>query len=211
MSSSPAWLRTGVIGFVIVMFATACGGEEPATGSPTSQAPSDTSAVSGSQATVTDSTSTRESTAPDPTRQPAGSASGETAEPTASTTTPTTEPPVNGAGGRPPPPDAPVIARPVAEDNPHPPPSHLEMAVAPWPTDWSRTTIDLGELGLGIPTIDPRDLIRPLDRPVFVNVEGAQEWLSDQDPGMLVRIGDDARFYPLRICQAVGRNIITAP
>ena len=200
MSSSPSWLRAGVIGFAIVMFATACGGEEPANGSPTSQAPSDASADSGSQATPTDPTSSLESSEPSPTPQTADpAASEEAAEAPSSTTVPTTEPPVDGAGGCPPPLDNPVILRPVAEDNPHPPPSHLEMAVASWPTDWSRTTIDLEELGLGIPTVDPRDLIRPLDRPVFIDAETAREWLSDQDPGMLVRIGDDARFYPLRI------------
>ena len=202
MSHSPSWLRVGVIGFVIVMFATACGGEEPATGSPTSQGPSDASADYGSQTTPTDSASTEstspstESTEPAPTPETTEPASsGESTE----VTSPTTEPPVDGAGGCPLPLDTPGILRPVADDNPHSPPSHLEIAVAPWPTDWSRTTIDLGELGLGIPTIDPRDLIRPLDRPVFVATREAREWLSEADPGMLVRIGDDARFYPLRV------------
>ena len=187
MPTNPSWLRAGVIGFVIVMFATSCGGEEPAAGFPTSQAPPDASADSGSQVTATDPTSTPGSTEPEV-----------AAEATSSTAVPTTGIPADGARC-PPPPDTPAIVRPVSEDNPHPPPSHLETAVAPWPTDWSRTTIDLGELGLGIPTIDPRDLIRPLDRPVFVDTETAREWLSDPDPGMLVRIGDDARFYPLRI------------
>ena len=205
MSNSPPWLRAGIIGFVIVMFATACGGEEPATGAPTSQSPSDATADSGSQATPTDPPSSAEPTEPSPSPESTGpSPTSPTAEPPASGETAeaapsTSAPPAEGGGGCPLPPDAPEIRRPVAEDNPHPPPSHLEMAVAPWPTDWSRTTIDLEELGLGIPTIDPRDLIRPLDRPVFVDTETAREWLPDQDPGMLVRIGDDARFYPLRI------------
>ena len=213
MSHSPSWLRAGVIGFMIVMFATACGGDEPATGSPTSQAPSDASVDSGSQATPTDSSSPESA----PTSAESASTSTEPAEPsptpeatepaapeeataaTSSTTVPTSEPPVDGEEGCPAPLDTPAIVRPVATDNPHPAPSHLEMAVSAWPTDWSRTTIDLGELGLGIPTIDPRDLIRPLDRPVFVDTETARDWLSEADPGMLVRIGEDARFYPLRI------------
>ncbi|MDE0231927.1 MAG: DUF3179 domain-containing (seleno)protein [bacterium] len=191
------------------MFATACGGEEPATGSPTSQAPSDAPADSGSQTTPTDPASSPESTEASPTPEPTepaatsqtaeAAASGEAAEAASATTVPATDTPVDGAGGCPPPLDAPGILRPVADDNPNPPPSHLEMAVASWPTDWSRTTIDLGELGLGIPTIDPRDLIRPLDRPVFVDTQTAREWLSEADPGMLVRMGDDARFYPLRV------------
>jgi len=87
----------------------------------------------------------------------------------------------------------------VAEDNPHTPPEHLQNAVASWPTDWSRTTIDVGELRLGIPTRDPRDLIPPIDRPVFIDVGEALQWLSDPDPGMLVRLGGHARFYPLRV------------
>ena len=208
MSHSPSWLRVGVIGFMIVMFATACGGDEPASGSPTSQAPSDAPVDSGSQATPTDSTSTETtststgtvSTGPSPTPETTEPAAAEeAAEAASSTTYPTSEPSVDGAQGCPAPSDTPAIVRPVAEDNPHPPPSHLEMAVSPWPTDWSRTTIDLGELGLGIPSIDPRDLIRPLDRPVFVDTEEARGWLSEGDPGMLVRIGADARFYPLRV------------
>ncbi|MDE0121733.1 MAG: DUF3179 domain-containing protein [bacterium] len=213
MSHRPSWLRAGAIGFVIVMFATACGSEEPAPGSPTSQAPSDAPVSSGSQATATDSASAESASisaepASGSTESTGSSPTPETTEPaareeaaagTSSITVPTTQPSVNGDGGCPAPLDAPTIVRPVAADNPHPPPSHLEMAVAPWPTDWSRTTIDTQELGLGIHSIDPRDLIRPLDRPVFVDAEAAREWLSEADPGMLVRIGDDARFYPLRV------------
>ena len=119
-----------------------------------------------------------------------------TATPSA-TTTPAAE--MDITAGCPPLPDTPPITRPVVEDNPHAPPSHLQNAVDPWPTDWSRTTIDLTELGLGIPAFDPRDLIPPLDQPVMVDVEAAGVWLSDQDPGMLVRIGNQARFYPLRV------------
>lgn len=200
MPTNPSWLRAGVIGFVIVMFATACGGEEQAAGSPTTQAPSDASANSGSLLTPTDPTSTPESTKPaEPAPAQVTAEPEVTVEATLSTAVPTADVPVTSARMCSPPPDTPEIVRPVAEDNPHPAPSHLEMAVAAWPTDWSRTTIDLGELGLGIPAVDPRDLIRPLDRPVFVDVTAAQDWLSDQDPGMLVRFGDNARFYPLRI------------
>ena len=117
----------------------------------------------------------------------------------ASPTTTASEPEMDITAGCPPPPDTPPITRPVVEDNPHVPPPHLQNAVDPWPTDWSRTTIDLIELGLGIPAFDPRDLIPPLDRPVMVDVKAAGSWLSDQDPGMLVRIGNQARFYPLRV------------
>jgi len=109
------------------------------------------------------------------------------------------EPPVEVSTGCPSPPEIPPLTRPTTEDNPHPPPTHLQNAVALWPTDWSNATINLEELGLGIPAPDPRDLIRPIDRPVFVDTEEAAGWLSDQDPGMLVRIEGQARFYPLRV------------
>ena len=177
MSSSPSWLRVGAIAAVFVMLVTACGEGDPQSGTPTSGAPAEApSTTATSQAIPTDS-----------------------ADPTTSTTVLTSEPQMDVAQGCPPPPDTLPIVRPVSQDNPHPAPPHLQNAVEPWPTDWSRTTIDLEELGLGIPARDPRDLIPPIDQPVLVEVGTAQEWLSDRDPGMLVRIGDLPRFYPLRV------------
>ena len=176
MSTSPSWLRVGAIGVVFAMLVTACGEGDPEAGTPTSGTPAEAPSTTTDQATTAAS-----------------------ANPTTSTTILTSEPEMDVAPGCPPPPDPNPLVRPVSEDNPHPPPSHLQNAVEPWPTDWSRTTIDLEELGLGIPARDPRDLIPPLDRPVLVDVGTAQEWLSDRDPGMLVRVGDHARFYPLRV------------
>lgn len=159
------------------MLLTACGEGDPQVGTPTSGTPTEAPATTPtSEATPIDS-----------------------ADPPTSTTTLTTAPAMDVTQGCPPPPDIPPIVPPVSEDNPHLPPPHLQNAAAPWPTDWSRTTIDPEELGLGIPARDPRDLIPPIDRPVLVEVGAAQEWLSDRDPGMLVRIGDHARFYPLRV------------
>jgi hypothetical protein len=67
-----------------------------------------------------------------------------------------------------------------------------------WPTDWSRRTIDLGELLRGIGGTDPRDRIPPIDVPMFERVP-VIEWLADTDPGVVVVIGEDARFYPLSV------------
>ncbi|MFQ5554269.1 MAG: DUF3179 domain-containing (seleno)protein [Acidimicrobiia bacterium] len=68
-----------------------------------------------------------------------------------------------------------------------------------WTTDWTRRTIDLEELISGIGASDPRDIIPPLDDPEFESVTAAAGWLDPREPGVLFEVGDDARFYPLRI------------
>ena len=75
----------------------------------------------------------------------------------------------------------------------------VRQATAPWPTDWSISSIDLGELLVGLPMIDPRDGIPPIDSPVFESVADASTWLDDRVPGTLVLLGGEARFYPLGI------------
>ncbi len=67
-----------------------------------------------------------------------------------------------------------------------------------WPTDWSRRTIDLQELLRGIGGADPRDRIPPIDVPRFERVP-VVEWLADTDPGVVLVVGGDARFYPLSV------------
>ena len=52
---------------------------------------------------------------------------------------------------------------------------------------------------IGIPSSNPRDSIPPLDDPEFEAVTAAGEWLDGREPGALFRIGDDVRFFPLRI------------
>ncbi len=68
-----------------------------------------------------------------------------------------------------------------------------------WATDWGRRTIDLDELVAGIRAADPRDVIPPLDSPEYESVAAAAEWLEGREPGVLVEIGEDVRFFPLRI------------
>lgn len=75
----------------------------------------------------------------------------------------------------------------------------VAIATEPWETDWSNATIDIGELQLGIGTIDPRDRIPPIDQPVFETLDEAAEWLGDREPGVLVTIEGESRFYPLSI------------
>jgi hypothetical protein len=82
------------------------------------------------------------------------------------------------------------------------PPQEIPPQLSPmsllWETDFSKATIDLNELLVGIPASDPRDLIPPIDDPVFSPVS-ENAWLTDRDPGVVLEIGDEARFYPLAI------------
>ena len=68
-----------------------------------------------------------------------------------------------------------------------------------WSTDFTKASIDLDELLVGIAAADPRDLIPPLDDPKFDDIAGGEAWLEDQEPGVLVVFGDEDRFYPLAI------------
>ncbi len=67
-----------------------------------------------------------------------------------------------------------------------------------WTTDWTRQTIDLGDLQVGIPSNDPRDRIPPIDDPKFEPIAAAT-WLDEREPGALVRHEGEVRFYPLSI------------
>lgn len=77
-------------------------------------------------------------------------------------------------------------------------PSHLESMAELWTTDFTNTVIDLNELQVGIPMADPRDRIPPIDQPNFDSVSNT-DWIEDPEPGVLVEIDGDARFYPLSI------------
>lgn len=76
--------------------------------------------------------------------------------------------------------------------------SDVRDATEPWDTDWSRRTVDPDEFLVGIPAVDPRDRIPPIDTPRFEPIEAA-DWLDDREPGALVQFNDEVRFYPLSI------------
>ncbi len=78
-------------------------------------------------------------------------------------------------------------------------PGDLPAVTGAWGTDWTRTTVVLDELKIGIFASDPRDVIAPIDDPVFESVAAGEEWLGERDPGLLVRFDRGARFYPLAI------------
>lgn len=68
-----------------------------------------------------------------------------------------------------------------------------------WATDWSKATVPLGELAAGLRGSDTRDGIPPIDNPVFESVGDASSWLTPNEPGALVSVEDDVRFYALSI------------
>ncbi len=65
-----------------------------------------------------------------------------------------------------------------------------------WETDFSRHTIDYGEVfsgGVG------RDGIPPIDNPVFERVGEANEWLAPLEPVIALEVDGVAKAYPLQI------------
>jgi hypothetical protein len=68
---------------------------------------------------------------------------------------------------------------------------------AQWPkTDFTRRTVDLGEIQSGGP---PKDGIPAIDRPQFVAVDAAKAWLKRKEPVIALRLQGERRAYPLQI------------
>ena len=66
-----------------------------------------------------------------------------------------------------------------------------------WPkTDFSRRTVELSEIESGGP---PKDGIPSIDRPQFVTVRVARTWLTPKEPVIVLRLGSEARAYPIQI------------
>lgn len=81
--------------------------------------------------------------------------------------------------------------------------SALTERYTAWPTDWSRRTVqDWDEFLAGLQSSDPRDGIPPIDNPIFETVSLASEWLAPSEPGALVQVNGEVRFYPLSIMTA---------
>ncbi len=99
-----------------------------------------------------------------------------------------------------PPPDA--LASPTSTPSPElkptldpaePPPVGAE---AEFTTDFSKRAVPFSEILSGGP---PKDGIPALDDPKFVSIAEADAWLKPVEPVILVRVGEDARAYPLQI------------
>ncbi len=77
-----------------------------------------------------------------------------------------------------------------------PAPAQLSMS-GEWPnTDFTITTVDLGEIMSGGP---PKDGIPAIDDPKFVSVAESDRWLHDREPVIVVRVREHVRAYPLQI------------
>ena len=66
----------------------------------------------------------------------------------------------------------------------------------PWKTDFSRHTVPFEEFASGGP---PKDGIRAVDRPSFIPIREADDWLSDRDPVALMSLNGESKVYPLAI------------
>jgi hypothetical protein len=68
---------------------------------------------------------------------------------------------------------------------------------AQWPkTDFSKRTVELAEIESGGP---PKDGIPAIDRPRFVGARVARAWLGAKEPVIVLRLGREAKAYPLQI------------
>ena len=65
-----------------------------------------------------------------------------------------------------------------------------------WKTDFSRHSVLFTEIMSGGP---PKDGIPAIDRPEFVSVSAANEWLKPKEPVILFERDREARAYPLQI------------
>ena len=66
-----------------------------------------------------------------------------------------------------------------------------------WPrTDFSHRSVDLAEIESGGP---PKDGIPAIDRPRFVGARVARGWLNANEPVIVLRLGGEARAYPIQI------------
>jgi hypothetical protein len=66
-----------------------------------------------------------------------------------------------------------------------------------WPkTDFARRSVDLSEIESGGP---PKDGIPAIDRPRFVGARAARAWLHAKEPVIVLRLGREARAYPIQV------------
>ncbi|MCB9137119.1 MAG: DUF3179 domain-containing protein [Caldilineaceae bacterium] len=65
-----------------------------------------------------------------------------------------------------------------------------------WTTDFSKRTVEWREILAGGP---PKDGIPAIDHPGFEPITQASDWLTERDPVLVFRAGEEVRAYPLAI------------
>lgn len=63
-------------------------------------------------------------------------------------------------------------------------------------TDFTKHSVPLSEIYSGGP---PRDGIKPIDKPTFVSVTQARDYLDEREPVVVVNVSNQTKAYPLRI------------
>ncbi len=97
--------------------------------------------------------------------------------------------------GSPPPERSPT---PTLSETARPSPDlgRLRVSTLGWKTDFTKTSVDLGEFLGGGP---PKDGIPAIDAPVYETIADARAWLEDRSPVIALEVGGEARAYPLAI------------
>ena len=63
-------------------------------------------------------------------------------------------------------------------------------------TDFSKSIVDFDEIESGGP---PKDGIPAIDRPKFISIDKADQWLDGQEPVIVLTLAGQVRAYPLQI------------
>ena len=74
--------------------------------------------------------------------------------------------------------------------------TRLRTLTDAWNTNWNKHSVAYSEILSGGP---PRDGLRSIDEPKFINPDEAAQWLADNEPVIALEIDGDARAYPLQI------------
>ena len=63
-------------------------------------------------------------------------------------------------------------------------------------TDFSKSVVNIEEIESGGP---PKDGIPSIDRPKFISIKQANQWLNSQEPVIVLTLAGQARAYPIQI------------
>jgi hypothetical protein len=63
-------------------------------------------------------------------------------------------------------------------------------------TDFSKSIVNIEEIESGGP---PKDGIPSIDKPKFISIKQANQWLNSQEPVIVLTLGGQVRAYPLQI------------